>query len=66
MTNEKLGKILKQRRKSLNLSTVKMAEYTGLSKTTISDIELGKVNPRFDILKNILDILDLEIEIKNR
>ena len=41
-----------------------MAEYTGLSRTTISDVELGKVNATFSVLKKIFEILDLEIEIK--
>ena len=64
MKKEKLGKILRARRKVLNLTIGKLAEYTGLSRTTISDIELGKIHPRLDVINEILRFLNLEIKIE--
>ena len=59
-----LGKIVRARRKVLNLTIGELSEYTGLSRTTISDIELGKTNPRFDILSEVFKFLNLEMKIE--
>lgn len=64
MNTEELGKIIRARRKVLNLTIGQLSEYTGLSRTTISDIELGKTNPRFDILTEIFRFLNLEMKIE--
>lgn len=63
MKNTELGKIIRVRRKVLNLTIGELSEYTGLSRTTISDIELGKTNPRLDIITEILQFLNLEIKV---
>ena len=63
MQKEKLGKIIRARRKVLNLTIGELAEYTGLSRTTISDIELGNTHPRLDVINEILRFLNLEIQI---
>lgn len=64
MEVEKLGKIIRARRKVLNLTIGELSEYTGLSRTTISDIELGNTNPRFDIIAEIFRFLNLEMKIE--
>lgn len=64
MEKEELGKIIRTRRKVLNLTIGELAEYTGLSRTTISDIELGHTHPRLDVINEILRFLNLEIQIK--
>jgi len=64
MTTEKLGKIIRARRKVLNLTIGELSGYTGLSRTTISDIELGKTNPRLDIIAKIFRFLNLEMKIE--
>jgi transcriptional regulator with XRE-family HTH domain len=66
MQVEELGKIIRARRKVLNLTIGELSEYTGLSRTTISDIELGKTNPRLDIITEIFRFLNLEIKIEVR
>lgn len=63
MKKEKLGKLIRARRKVLNLTIGQLAEYTGLSRTTISDIELGKTHPRLDVINEILSFLSLEMKI---
>ena len=46
MSNQ-LGDFLKTRRKFLSMSLDKMAEATGLAKSTLSEIENGKYEPSF-------------------
>ena len=64
MNNVALGKIIRARRKVLNLTIGELSAYTGLSRTTISDIELGKTNPRLDIITEIFRFLNLEMKIE--
>jgi transcriptional regulator with XRE-family HTH domain len=64
MNTNELGKIIRARRKVLNLTIGELSEYTGLSRTTISDIELGKTNPRLDIINEIFRFLNLEMKIE--
>jgi transcriptional regulator with XRE-family HTH domain len=68
MDKMELGKLIKHRRRVLGLTIRELAELTGMSKTTISQIEVGMGNPTFDVLQNIFEYLNLEIkvEIKNR
>lgn len=63
MNKGELGKIIRARRKVLNLTIGELSEYTGFSRTTISDIELGKTNPRLDIITEIFRFLNLEMKI---
>lgn len=68
MKIEELGKLIKNRRKVLGITIRELASLTGISKTTISQIERGIRNPTFEILQNIFEYLNLEmkVEIKKR
>lgn len=57
-----IGDILKNRRNELGLSLAKLRDLTGLSKSTLSDIENGKSNPKIATLEKICDALDIEIK----
>jgi transcriptional regulator with XRE-family HTH domain len=61
MTKEELGQKIKERRKTVSMSQNKLAEYTGLSVVTLSQIESGKANPSFETLNEIFHFLNLEI-----
>jgi predicted transcriptional regulator len=63
MKIEELGKQIKHRRKVLGLTVRQLAELTGMSKTTISQIEMGIGNPTFEVLQNIFEYLNLEIKV---
>lgn len=63
MEIEELGKIIKNRRKVLGLTIRDLANLTGMSKTTISQIEKGIGNPTFEVLQNIFEYLNLEIKV---
>jgi len=64
MKIEELGKLIKHRRMVLGLTIRDLADLTGMSKTTISQIESGVRNPTFQVLQNIFEYLNLEIEVK--
>jgi transcriptional regulator with XRE-family HTH domain len=64
MKIEELGNQIKHRRKVLGLTIVELAELTGMSKTTISQIETGNSNPTFEVLKNIFEYLNMEIKVE--
>jgi len=61
MTIEELGQKIKDRRNTLSISQRKLADYTGLSVVTLSQIESGKANPSFETLNEIFHFLSLEI-----
>jgi len=67
MTKLELGKRIMDRRKTMSMPQIQLAEYTGLSVVTLSQIESGKANPSFETLNEILHFLNLEllIEVKN-
>ena len=64
MKIEELGKLLKHRRKVLGLTIRDLSDLTGMSKTTISQIERGSRNPTFEVLQNIFEYLNLEIKVE--
>lgn len=64
MTKLELGKRIKDRRKTMSMPQIQLAEYTGLSVVTLSQIESGKANPSFETLNEILHFLNLELLIE--
>ena len=66
MTKEELGQIIKERRKTMSIPQNQLADYTGLSVVTLSQIESGKANPSFETLNEIFYFLNLEIIITVR
>ncbi|MEX0812393.1 MAG: helix-turn-helix transcriptional regulator [Chitinophagales bacterium] len=64
MKSKELGKIIRDRRKVLKLTIGELSEYTGFSRTTISDLEHGKTNPSLEVINEILKFLNMEIKIE--
>lgn len=61
-----LKEIMKSRRTYLKISQQDLAELSGISLSTIKDIERGKGNPSLSTASQILDVLGMEIEYKVR
>lgn len=59
-----LGEALKALRLSRKLTTVQLAELSGLGRSHISHIEKGKYNIRLDTIEQLLTALDGEIIIR--
>lgn len=51
-----------QARKRHSITLVKLSEMTGISKTTLNDIENGKVSPNLNQLEKIANALNLQIQ----
>lgn len=68
MTKNEIGQKIKERRKIMAMPQSQLANYTGLSVVTLSQIESGKANPTLNTLNEIFHFLNLEILIvvKNR
>ncbi len=63
MKNDKIGEIIQQRRLFLNLTQKDVAEMTGMTFKSISEIELGIRNPTLNTLTKILDVLGLAFSV---
>jgi len=56
-----LGERIRKIRKIKGLSILDIKEKTGLSKSTISDLENGKSSPTTETLQKIADALEVDI-----
>jgi transcriptional regulator with XRE-family HTH domain len=64
LTTVKIGKIIKKRRKELNLELKDLQDYSGVNYASISDIENGKANPTIKTLEKLLHVLGMQINIE--
>lgn len=63
---KEIGSLIRKQRKSLGYSIEQLAEYSGTSFSTISRIELGKLNDiHLSTFTRILKALNLEFNINN-
>jgi len=56
-----LAKLIKFHRKKAQLTQVRLAELAGVGKTTVFDLENGKINVQFNIILSILEILNVKL-----
>ncbi|MFA6195322.1 MAG: helix-turn-helix transcriptional regulator [Sulfurimonas sp.] len=61
---EKIGIIIKKRRKELNMEQVDVLDYAEIGSTTLSRLEKGKANITIDTLQKIVEVLGLEVIIR--
>ena len=61
---DKIGRAIAERRMALGLSVRELGARVGVSYTTLSLIENGKMNPSIGTLTKITDELGLTIEVK--
>ena len=61
-----MGSLLRQRREASGISQRDLADLTGLSVHTISDIECAKGNPTLEVLARLCDCLGLELVLQPR
>lgn len=64
--NKEIGAIIKDRRKSLNVTQREFALLAGVGLNTLVNIERGSGNPSLATLLQILDTLGLKISINLR
>ncbi len=64
MIKQKLGAVIRNRRKFLNITQKELSEIVGIGLRSLVDIELGKGNPTIDQLNKITEALGLTIEVE--
>lgn len=63
MNYQKIGEIIKDRRKSLNINQPTLASLAGVGLNTLVAVERANGNPKLLTLMAILDTLGLQINI---
>lgn len=66
MTPNELGQALRNRRKLAKITQADLADLSGLSVHTLSDLESGKGNPTLEVLSKLCDVMGLEIQLVPR
>ena len=65
-TAKELGKKKKKRREKLQYTQSYVSEYTGLSISFISEVENGKETAQIGKVMQLIEILGMDLEIKER
>ena len=63
MGNNKVGTIVRARRKELRVTQLHLAELAGVNVNTIYNLEHGEGNLTLNVLSKILGVLGLEIKL---
>ncbi len=58
-----LASIVKERRQTLRISQLDLAEMAGVSIATVKSIECGKANPSLQTMESIAEVLGLELTL---
>lgn len=66
MNLEELGQALRHRRKVAKITQADLADLSGLSVHTLSDLESGKGNPTFEVLAKLCAAMGLDIQLVPR
>ena len=61
---EKIGNIIKERRKALSITQRELAALAGVGINTLTKIERGDANPSLKVIISILNTLGLEMDIR--
>ncbi len=63
MNKEEIGRYVVERRDTLDISQVRLAELSGVSVHTLSNLETGNGNVTLDTLLKVAGILGLKVRI---
>lgn len=63
MNKGEIGRYVVERRDTLDISQVRLAELSGVSVHTLSNLETGNGNVTLDTLLKVAGILGLKVEI---
>ena len=63
MNKGEIGRYVVERRDTLNVSQARLAELSGVSVHTISNLETGNGNVTLDTLLKVVGILGLKVKI---
>ena len=64
MEYQKIGEIIKERRKALNITQPTLAALAGVGLNTLVAVERGNGNPKIQTILAILDTIGLKIDVQ--
>ncbi len=64
MTTDKIAKWVRYYRKQSGLTQLALARLAGVGKTVVFDIEKGKKTVQLNTLLSVLDVLNIQIQLK--
>lgn len=64
MLANRLGEIIKNRRKELGITQPHLAELSKVSTNTLYKLERGQGNPSLDVLNKVAEVLGMELKIE--
>lgn len=59
-----LGKTIKERRKTLDITQLQLAELAGISVNTLYKLERGQSNPTIEVLVRIAEVMGMELKLE--
>lgn len=62
-SRQEIGDAVSESRKALGYTQQRLAELTGINKTTISEIENGRFTGSFDIFERLIDAVGLQFDV---
>jgi len=66
MTNEYLSKTIRKYRNAAGLSQKQLAEYAGIGKTAVFDVEHGKETVQLNTVLKILEVLNIKVTLEGK
>ena len=60
-----LSIVIKKHRKAAKLSQLQLADFAGVGKTVVYDIEKGKETIQLATLRKILNVLNIKVDLKS-
>ena len=63
---QQLADILKNKRLDLKISQTELADFSGLHRKGIANIELGKSDPRLSTILKIIELIGLKLYIEDQ
>ena len=60
-----LAKLIKFHRKKAELTQARLAKLAGVGKTTVFDIENGKINVQLNKILSILEVLNIRLNFES-
>jgi y4mF family transcriptional regulator len=64
MSDSRVSKAIRDRRKELGITQPHLAEVAGVSTNTLYKLEKGQGNPTLDVLTKLAEVLGMELKLE--
>ncbi len=64
MSDNRVGRAIRVRRKELGITQPHLAEVAGVSTNTLYKLEKGQGNPTLDVLNKLAEVLGMELKLE--